>query len=250
MALADIFKTLVDIIGRKAGDSGYNAKTVDLVHPKTIATINPSPVVVAPPASPPKTLAPATGARYGDLFDRCFAHAMFWESGRKMDLADPRVIAGDISTPQGRLLCGYTDGVSGASADDHGGETKFGVAQKAHPEVNVRTLTLAQAEKIYYEGYFLPVRGPEMPGLIGPELFDIACGSGPRRAILMLQQALGVPADGAIGPMTMAAVTAANPQELFNKILDLRRAFYRSIATGTQAKFLNGWLNRANDVAW
>ena len=82
----------------------------------------------------------------------------------------------------------------------------------------------------------------------------MAWGSGSARAGITLQQALNnlnkpVAVDGQIGMKTIAAANSCNELELFDELMRLRIAFFKSIgAVGkTNNKFLKGWLNRAND---
>lgn len=82
----------------------------------------------------------------------------------------------------------------------------------------------------------------------------MAWGSGASRAGITLQQALNnlgkqVTVDGKIGMKTIAAANECNDVQLFDELMRLRIAFFKSIgAVGkTNNKFLKGWLNRAND---
>lgn len=82
----------------------------------------------------------------------------------------------------------------------------------------------------------------------------MAWGSGASRAGITLQQALNnlgkqVTVDGKIGMRTIEAANSCNDLELFDELMRLRIAFFKSIgAVGkTNNKFLKGWLNRAND---
>ena len=187
---------------------------------------------------------------FSKAFHEAFTKAMKWETGLTIDYSDPEIQAGKIDTPAQRKKCGYTDGVSGYSAHDSGGETKFGVAQNAHKNVTVRTLTLAQAMHIYQVGYWDAVCGDELNPEVAKYVFDIGCGSGPRKAITMLQNAIGVTQDGVMGPLTLGQVNHEDPKQLVIKLQQLRCNFYRSIVANnpSQGVFLNGWLNRANDI--
>lgn len=192
-------------------------------------------------------------------FRKAFARAMKWETGDPSwvtnfdaKMSDPEIRQGMIETPNQRRKCGYTDGVSGASKYDSGGETKFGVAQKAHPELVVHNLTLLEAQQVYKKGYWDPVKGDYLHPMVAKYVFDIGCGSGPNKAAKVLQQALGVTVDGAVGAMTIDAANKCDPKELVAKMRDIRINFYRSIVANnpSQGIFLQGWLNRANDIDW
>ena len=134
---------------------------------------------------------------------------------------------------------------------DRGGATRFGIDQRSHPEVNIRNLTLEDAKRIYWQDYWTPVKADELPVGVGEVVFDIAVNNGRGRAIKWLQAAVGAVVDGVIGPKT---VSFANSMpfgtgkeaglRLADLLLNRREDFYRSIAKGSQAKFLRGWLNR------
>lgn len=69
-------------------------------------------------------------------------------------------------------------------------------------------------------------------------------------AIKNAQRALGVTADGIVGNKTLAAINGGDPRTVFNTLQAARTAYYRRIATGTNAKFLRGWLNRTNAITF
>ena len=104
----------------------------------------------------------------------------------------------------------------------------------------------------------------EDPGLdaldeaLQPQLFDMAVNHGPRRAVIILQDTLrilGMPVsrDGALGPRTLRAaedaLRARGARVLNNELCEVRKSFYRQIVRNdpSQTRFLEGWLNRANE---
>jgi len=157
---------------------------------------------------------------------------------------DPAVINGLIDTPANRKACGYVN-----IAGDSGGLTKFGVAQNKVPNVNVKTLTLAQAQNIYLTQYWTPAQCDNIPSPLSALHFDTAVNMGVGAAAKLLQIALGVTADGNIGPKTLAAIAACRDiPGLCTKYLNARQARYNAIiaAKPVNAKFLKGWTNRVN----
>ena len=68
----------------------------------------------------------------------------------------------------------------------------------------------------------------------------------------MLQTVVGVNADGAIGPATLAALAALkdDPKVLIGKMSQYKESFYKAIVASKpdQEKFLKGWLNRVAAV--
>jgi lysozyme family protein len=88
---------------------------------------------------------------------------------------------------------------------DPGGETKFGISKRAYPSLDIRGLTLDDARGIYHRDYWRVVRGDDLPPDLALLMFDAAVNNGPVQAVLWLQRAAGVRADGQFGPITLAA---------------------------------------------
>lgn len=78
-------------------------------------------------------------------------------------------------------------------------------------------------------------------------LVDWVWASGPA-TIKKVQRILGVAIDGVVGPKTLAALNARNPQTLFCEIKLLRQNYINSIAVGTQSRYKNGWTRRLNSI--
>lgn len=140
---------------------------------------------------------------------------------------------------------------------DHGGATQYGVTQavysawrklKTQPVQDVKYITYAEAATIYFEQYWLPMKCDVLPPPVDLVVFDMAINSGNGRAAKMLQTAIGVTADGAIGRASLAAVAKLEPKTLAIRYLDAREAFYHQLVANdaTQQQFLNGWINRVN----
>lgn len=58
--------------------------------------------------------------------------------------------------------------------DDPGGETKFGIAKRYHPNIDIKNLSLEQAKDIYYTEYWLPSGCDNVPFPMDICLFDSA----------------------------------------------------------------------------
>ena len=137
---------------------------------------------------------------------------------------------------------------------DPGGRTNLGVTQKVwedwvgHPvtEADMRALTPTDVGPMYKAKYWDMVKGDNLPDGVDYAVFDLAVNSGTGRAAKTLQQALGVTADGQIGPATIAACKAADPREVASKVCDARLAFLQSLSTF--AAFGKGWSRRVAEV--
>jgi lysozyme family protein len=129
------------------------------------------------------------------------------------------------------------------------GVTQFNWEQHTGHEVTheqMRKLTPADVEPLYKKKYWDVVRADELPSGIDYVLFDMGVNAGPGRSIKLAQATVGVPADGGLGPITMAAILAADPAEFIEKFSAEKEAFYRSL--NTFETFGKGWLNRVAAV--
>jgi lysozyme family protein len=131
-------------------------------------------------------------------------------------------------------------------AADPGGKTRYGVTEAVAREVgykgDMRELPLDLAKRIYRDKYWDSVKAEELPPAIRYAVFDGAVNSGPGQSIKWLQRSLGMLDDGIIGPKTLAAVNAANPDSLRMRILGQRLKFMASLANWPA--FSRGWANR------
>jgi len=182
--------------------------------------------------------------KYPAAFEYAVNHAMIYEVGGWWKLT-PDVEAGKISTPQQRRNVGYVN-----DPVDRGGETKFGVAKNANPELNITTLTWAQAKDVYYRKYWLAGRCDQLPFRVAILHFDGCVNFGVARANRFLQNAVGVTPDGIIGPATLGKVRMLDEIKICNNICNQRDTFYRNIVAKRpeQNRFLNGWLRRNNEM--
>lgn len=145
--------------------------------------------------------------------------------------------------------------------DDRGGATNFGITQRAYDAwrkkhrlgvQHVKDITQKEVEAVYKEGYWDTIRGDNLPSPLNLVMFDSAVQHSPHRAAVLLQELIGVEADGAIGPKSLQELTTATQAVGVAPIvyfyLIKRKLFYAQIIKNdpTQAKFKNGWSNRMN----
>ena len=160
-------------------------------------------------------------------WDNAFAAVMRSESGYQ---DDPRDSGNRL--PDGRPGC-----------------TNLGVTQRAWEtylgrrvtQDDMKALTLPVVEPFYKVQYWNKVRGDELPAGVDYLCFDLGVNGGPGRAIMTLQSALGIAADGGFGPMTLAAVRVADPGYLIDTFTDAKVRFYKSLNNPT---YEAGWINR------
>ena len=136
--------------------------------------------------------------------------------------------------------------------DATGGETKYGIAKRWYPDVDIKNLTKEQAKKIYHADYWRPGKCDEVPKQLRHIYFDMCVNFGRSGAVKVLQQAANsklrnkIKVDGGIGPNTLKAIQ--------NVSLDRVRAYrvlrFANIVIDKpkQEKFWVGWFRRATEV--
>lgn len=130
---------------------------------------------------------------------------------------------------------------------DKGGTTKYGISQRAHPEVDIESLTEEQAKEIYKRDYWDFSKCDKLPDYARLIVFDCAVNQGVARAALFLQRSCGATVDGAIGPKTLAAMASTSPS-LFLYNFSMRR--HEAYASHPQFnKYGRGWTRRLLDVS-
>lgn len=139
---------------------------------------------------------------------------------------------------------GYVDNPA-----DKGGPTNMGITQADMPGVDMRTISVAQAEAYYQEHYAKPLYAQIQNQAICDKLFDMGVLFGVGTATIFLQTCLTMePTDGIFGPDTLEATNAADSTSLlaaFKAIL-VTHATQIGAQDPTQRQFVKGWWNRIN----
>ena len=125
---------------------------------------------------------------------------------------------------------------------DPGGETNWGVSKRAYPDVDIANLTREGAIEIYRRDFWDALHADEMPDAIAFQALDFAVNSGIQTAVRKLQAALGVADDGHWGPVTLAALRAANVAALTLLLLAGRLEYMTSLSNWPNAG--KGWARR------
>ena len=138
---------------------------------------------------------------------------------------------------------------------DQGGPTNYGITQRTLKQYRGRSVTVGdlgaleegEARLIYQRLY---ISGPGFDRITGQRLralvIDCAVNHGPSRAARWLQAAVGTRVDGVFGPLTLAAVNAAEEETLYKRVLAQRCRYYGQIIARdhSQAAFAGGWAAR------
>jgi len=137
---------------------------------------------------------------------------------------------------------------------DPGGATNWGCTQAVWEgyighKVSVddmKALTKEDVKPLYKKRYWDAIHGDAIPSGLDYCLFDCAINSGVNRSAKIIQEIVGVFADGAIGNNTVSAITQLNPITAINEFCDKRQAFLESLKTFPV--FGKGWSKRVSEV--
>ena len=94
--------------------------------------------------------------------------------------------------------------------NDRGGPTNFGISSRWYPNEDINNLTPERASALLYRDYWLKPKINQLPDKFADIVFDDAVVQGQPTAIMNLQKALGVKADGLIGDNTLNAFNGAD----------------------------------------
>lgn len=139
------------------------------------------------------------------------------------------------------IVVGVEKGLSNNKYDP-GGMTKFGISKKTYPDVDIENLTIEQAKDIYKRDFWDAMKIDGYPYILRLMMFDTAVNGGQKEAVKLLQQAVGVYADGIIGPTTLNALDIKDPNQVLGDYGFYRYDFYKSLDTFSH--FGEGWVHR------
>ena len=137
---------------------------------------------------------------------------------------------------------------------DPGGMTNLGVTRanwqaylnRDVTESEMRALTPDTVKPFYKTMYWDKIKGDQLPSGVDYAAYDLAVNSGTGKAAKFLQEIAGVAADGVIGPKSLEAINACNPEQTVEALCDMRMDFLKRLSTfGTFGK---GWSTRVAGV--
>ncbi len=139
---------------------------------------------------------------------------------------------------------------------DNGGLTKWGISKKGNPELSndeIKNLTKSKAKAIYKEKYWNPISISKFPLIMRLSLFDAAVNHGVFGGSKLMQKAAnadgaGLPIDGNIGPISLAAVKGLEPTNFMINLSMERLKLYQNHEDF--ARFGRGWTRRLFKVAF
>lgn len=142
---------------------------------------------------------------------------------------------------------------------DPGGATMKGITLAVYREYkknshltpdDLKAIPQDEVEDIYRRRYWNACQCDVLPSGVDVCVFDTAVNSGPGRAAKILQECLGVTADGSIGAGTLAALAKTQPKLVVLDYIAKRQAYLESLKTFPV--FGKGWtarVSRLKDLA-
>ena len=136
---------------------------------------------------------------------------------------------------------------------DSGGRTKYGISQRQYPNLDISSLTKAQATELYFKDYWSKTMLDEIEeDVCSTKIFDLLINAGQKASALCAQRAIRsnqieVAEDGKLGPQTVNAINHIPPVSFLAALRSEAAGYYRNLVAmkSDQKVFLNGWLRRA-----
>lgn len=120
--------------------------------------------------------------------------------------------------------------------NDPGGETKYGISKKSHPKLDIKNLTIEEAEEIYRREYWVPSRADAYSWPLCLAVFDVAVNSGIVRSLRMTERTFG---DGFCTSNEIALAMCNHRDGHYDRLVASRPELSR---------YLKGWKNRVADL--
>ena len=125
--------------------------------------------------------------------------------------------------------------------------TKYGIAAKSYPHLDIKSLTLEEAKAIYREDFWDAIG--QAHSAVKFQLFDAAVNHGRGNAVRILQRAVGAADDGAWGPLSQAALdrmeSIGGHDDVLLRFMAFRFKFWASLQSFDA--FGRGWMRRGAD---
>jgi uncharacterized protein (TIGR02594 family) len=179
------------------------------------------------PAGPQIETPPPVSVR--GIFERALAHVLEMEGGYSDDPYDPGgptnkgITLSDFAKWRGVTVTAFSRGALIEALKDIAGDT---------------------VADIYRARYWQPASCGLLADAVALMHFDAAVNHGVGGATRVLQAALGVNADGEVGPQTLAAARAQSSRSIVERYAELRRARYRALPHFW--RFGRGWMRRVD----
>jgi lysozyme family protein len=126
--------------------------------------------------------------------------------------------------------------LSGVVTTDKGGKTRFGISQKANPDLTdtnfymlITAVALKKARQVYTARYASKVQTDKIFSVaVCSKILDMYVNMG-TEGIILAQNCVGVKADGGVGNITLAHWNMADPDGLLQHLANVSVSYYRNL---------------------
>jgi lysozyme family protein len=132
---------------------------------------------------------------------------------------------------------GYSNDVN-----DPGGETRYGICRRYHPDLDIKNLTIKQAADIYRKEYWDPLDCDQMPYWAALATFDTAVNMGRAHAMACLAKTARMDGTTKLTSELGRVIRHMEPEDGLADYLSYRLIRYASLS-GWQ-RFGRGWAKR------
>lgn len=124
---------------------------------------------------------------------------------------------------------GYTN-----DPHDPGGETKWGISKRAHPDVDIKNLTYEKALEIYRRDYWNPIKCDNLGPRLSIVAFDTAVNCGVGRTKRWLKNVESVEGE----------------KRKVQLLIEQRIIHYQTLVRDNETflRYIKGWMNRVTDL--
>lgn len=137
---------------------------------------------------------------------------------------------------------------------DFGGETKYGISKRAHPDLDIKNLTYEKAKHVYEVEYWRPAHCSSLPKYMQLMQFNAAVNCGVDTASRLLQRTIGAKVDGKVGPKTLRRISqyGDRPKMFTINYSSWLLMYYLQviIRRSSQTKWARGWFRRTADAIY
>jgi lysozyme family protein len=120
--------------------------------------------------------------------------------------------------------------------------TKYGLSAGTYPGLDIKNLTLSQAQQIYHEDWWVRFKGDDLPYELAFQVFDAEVNHGHQTGVKFLQQAVGSAPDGKLGPVTLSLFKVLGEDKTIMRLLSIRMDYFTDIKTWDT--YGRGWAKR------
>ncbi|MCU0567159.1 MAG: hypothetical protein MUF49_11245 [Oculatellaceae cyanobacterium Prado106] len=229
------YKTFAKQYGFKADELSPKAARFILsssganVRPSPSPSPNPSPNNNGGSRKPEVTPQPSPSNHKGDVLKEALEFSLKWEGGF---VDHPNDLGGATNK-----------GITTATYNEY-------LWRKGRPRQSVRNITDAEVNEIYRDLFWMPSQADRMIRALAIVHFDTAVNFGVGGSVMFLQEVLNLGVDGVFGAKTRAALEKANTLQTAKRYCQARIDYrhQRVRENSSQKVFLQGWLNRDNDL--